>query len=30
VVDVTEAPPRILREGQVTTGEIMRVLSRQV
>ena len=27
VVDVTEAPPRILREGQVTAGEIMGALN---
>ena len=29
VVDVTEAPPRILREGQVTAGEIMGALNGQ-
>jgi L-threonylcarbamoyladenylate synthase len=29
VVDVTEAPPRILREGQVTTGEILGALNGQ-
>ena len=27
VVDVSEDPPRILREGQVTAGEIMGVLN---
>ncbi|MDH3882554.1 MAG: Sua5/YciO/YrdC/YwlC family protein, partial [Desulfobacteraceae bacterium] len=29
VVDVTEAPPRILREGQVTAGQIMGSLTGQ-